>query len=50
MSGVMFLETERGTGAVGTVFQEPQPEPSLSVKPLSEASGSGIGPVGAHVL
>ena len=31
-----FPETERGTGAVGTLFQELQPElePSLSVKPI----------------
>ena len=31
-TGTVFPETERGTGTVGTVFQEPKPEPSLSVK------------------
>ena len=32
--GTVFPETERGIGTVGTVFQEPkpEPEPSLSVK------------------
>ena len=26
--GTLFPESERGTGTVGTVFQEPKPEPS----------------------
>ena len=30
--GTVFPETGRGTGTVGTVFQKPKPEPSLSGK------------------
>ena len=30
--GTVFPATERGTGTVGTVSQEPKPEPSLPVK------------------
>ena len=32
--GTVLPETARGAGTVGNVFQEPKPEPSLSVKTI----------------